>query len=84
MSGGELLNNFVCSAQYRRRNCTANLASCFEIDNELVLPGGFHGQIARFSACENLIHIYCCAPDWLGKARSIAYECSGIRMVPRG
>ena len=82
--GKGLLNNVVCFAQNRRRNHNANLPSCFEINDELVFPRRFYGQIARFSAFENFIYVYCRASKRLGKARSVANQGSGICMVPGG
>jgi hypothetical protein len=67
--------------QHVRRYRQADLFRRLQIDDELERLWLLHGEISRFSASQNLVHIRSSAPEQVGSVRAIVHEAAGFHIV---
>src|SRR5215831_6552980 len=74
-----LLNDFVRPDEYRLRDVEAERFGGLQVDHQLELGRLLDGQIARFSALQDLVDEYGSTAKVFGNVRPVGHEPAGLR-----
>lgn len=81
MCSARLLDHLIRQDEERRGERDPERLHRLAVEDQLELHGLLHGQVGRFRALEELVHVPGGAPVEVHQARGIGHEPSGVHEV---